>query len=70
MLDDAMHFLTEHQEAPNWELLGQHLPIEWVEQAASALLDSRVRSIEPGSRGAAPAGEKVPNRGNTAVTGV
>jgi hypothetical protein len=33
MLDDAIHFLTEHQEAPNWERLGQHLPVEWVEQA-------------------------------------
>ncbi|WP_402720308.1 IS4 family transposase [Janthinobacterium rivuli] len=33
MLDDAIHFLTETQETPNWERLGQHLPIEWVEQA-------------------------------------
>ncbi|WP_211463236.1 IS4 family transposase, partial [Collimonas silvisoli] len=33
MLDDAIHFMTEAQEAPNWERLGQHLPYEWIEQA-------------------------------------
>lgn len=33
MLDDAIHYLAENQEAPNWERLGQHLPVEWIEQA-------------------------------------
>jgi hypothetical protein len=33
MLDDAIHFLAEAQEMPNWERLGQHLPVEWIEQA-------------------------------------
>jgi len=33
MFDDAIHFLVEAQEAPNWERLGQHLPYEWIEQA-------------------------------------
>jgi hypothetical protein len=35
MLDDAIHFLAEAQEVPNWERLGQHLPYEWIEQAIS-----------------------------------
>ena len=33
MFNDALHFLTEMLEAPDWERLGQHLPFEWVEQA-------------------------------------
>ncbi|WP_211444532.1 IS4 family transposase [Collimonas humicola] len=33
MLDDAIHFMAETQEAPNWERLGQHLPYEWIEKA-------------------------------------
>jgi hypothetical protein len=33
MLDDAIHFLAETQDVPNWERLGQHLPVEWIEQA-------------------------------------
>lgn len=35
MFDDAIHFLVEHQEVPNWERLGQHLPYEWIEQAVA-----------------------------------
>ncbi len=33
MLDDAIHFMAETQEAPNWERLGQHLPYEWIGKA-------------------------------------
>jgi len=33
MLDDAIHFLVEEQEKPDWARLGQHLPCEWIEQA-------------------------------------
>ena len=32
MFDDAIHFLVQEQEAPDWERLGQHLPCEWIEQ--------------------------------------
>lgn len=35
MFDDALHFLVQAQEAPNWARLGQHLPYEWVEQAVA-----------------------------------
>ena len=35
MLDDALHFLVQAQEAPDWGRLGQHLPYEWVEQAVA-----------------------------------
>jgi len=35
MFDDAIHFLVETQEAPDWERLGQHLPYEWIEQAVA-----------------------------------
>jgi len=33
MLDDTLHFLTNHLEAPDWHRLGEHLPLEWVQQA-------------------------------------
>ncbi len=33
MLNEALRFLVESQESPNWERLGQHLPYEWIEQA-------------------------------------
>lgn len=33
MLNEAIQFLVESQESPNWERLGQYLPYEWIEQA-------------------------------------
>ncbi|WEF31355.1 IS4 family transposase [Pseudoduganella chitinolytica] len=33
MLDDALHFLVQAQEDPDWARLGRHLPSEWIEQA-------------------------------------
>lgn len=35
MLDNALHFLVEAQETPDWERLGQHLPREWIERAVA-----------------------------------
>lgn len=35
MFDDAIHFLVETQETPDWERLGQNLPYEWIEQAVA-----------------------------------
>lgn len=35
MFDDAIHFLVEEQERPDWRRLGQHLPYEWIEQAVA-----------------------------------
>jgi hypothetical protein len=35
MFDDALHFLVQAQEAPDWTRLGQHLPYEWIEQAVA-----------------------------------
>jgi hypothetical protein len=35
MLDEAVHFLAEAQESPDWDRLGQHLPYEWIEQAVA-----------------------------------
>ena len=35
MFDDALHFLVETQEAPDWERLGQNLPYEWIEQTVA-----------------------------------
>ena len=32
-LDDTLHFLANHLEAPDWRRLGEHLPVEWIEQA-------------------------------------
>ena len=33
MLDDTLHFLANRLEAPDWRRLGEHLPVEWIEQA-------------------------------------
>ncbi len=33
MLEDATHFLANHLESPDWRRLGEHLPVEWIEQA-------------------------------------
>jgi hypothetical protein len=35
MFDDAIHFLVDAQERPDWERLGQHLPYEWIAQAVA-----------------------------------
>jgi hypothetical protein len=35
MFDDALHFVAELLEAPDWGRLGQHLPYEWIEQAVN-----------------------------------
>jgi hypothetical protein len=35
MLEEALHFLAEAQEKPDWNRLGQHLPYEWIEQAVA-----------------------------------
>jgi len=43
MFDDAIHFLTEILEAPDWERLGQHLPFEWVEQAVACTDAASIR---------------------------
>jgi hypothetical protein len=33
MIDDPLHFLANHLEEPDWRRLGEHLPVEWIEQA-------------------------------------
>jgi len=35
MLEEALHFLAEAQEKPDWNRLGQHLPYEWIEWAVA-----------------------------------
>lgn len=35
MFNDALHFLVEAQERPDWNRLGQHLPYEWIERAVA-----------------------------------
>jgi hypothetical protein len=43
MLDDALHFLVQTQEAPNWSRLGEHLPYEWIEQAVACTGKASIR---------------------------
>lgn len=33
MFDDTLHFLANHLDAPDWRRLGEHLPVEWIEEA-------------------------------------
>jgi hypothetical protein len=42
MFDDALHFLVQGQEAPDWARLGQHLPYEWIEQAVAYTGKARI----------------------------
>src|ERR1700685_2325505 len=44
MLDEAVHFLAEAQESPDWDRLGQHLPYEWIEQAVAHTGKARIRN--------------------------
>jgi hypothetical protein len=43
MFNDAIHFLTEMLEAPDWGRLGQHLPFEWVEGAIACTGTASIR---------------------------
>lgn len=43
MFDDALHFLAEMLEAPDWGRLGQHLPFEWVEEAVNCAGAASIR---------------------------
>lgn len=33
MFDDTLHFLANQLDAPDWRRLGEHLPVEWIEEA-------------------------------------
>lgn len=35
MFDDAIHFLVDAAEKPDWARLGRHLPYEWIAQAVA-----------------------------------
>lgn len=43
MLDDAIHFLIENQEVPDWARLGEHLPYEWIERAVGLAGKASIR---------------------------
>jgi len=43
MLDNAIPFLTEMLEAPDWGRLGEHLPFEWVEEAIACTGTASIR---------------------------
>jgi hypothetical protein len=43
MLDDAIHYLVENQENPDWERLGEHLPYEWIERAVASAGKASIR---------------------------
>ena len=43
MFDDTLHFLANHLESPDWRRLGEHLPIEWIEQAVQRTEATSIR---------------------------
>jgi len=43
MFDDALHFVSEMLEAPDWGRLGQHLPYEWIEEAIDCTEAASIR---------------------------
>ncbi|MBC7684169.1 MAG: transposase domain-containing protein [Bdellovibrionales bacterium] len=43
MFDDTLYFLANHLESPDWRWLGEHLPVEWIEQAVQRTDASSIR---------------------------
>lgn len=43
MFNDAIHFLADALEAPDWRRFGQHLPYEWVEEAVTCTDAASIR---------------------------
>ncbi len=43
MFDDTLHFLANHLESPDWRRLGEHLPVEWIEQAVQSTEAASIR---------------------------
>lgn len=43
MFSDALTFLPEAQEPPDWGRLGEHLPYEWIEQAVAKTGKASIR---------------------------
>lgn len=43
MFDDTLHFLANHLESPDWRRLGEHLPVEWIEQAVRSTEATSIR---------------------------
>ena len=43
MFDDALHFLADGLESPDWRRLGQHLPYEWIEEALASTDAASIR---------------------------
>lgn len=43
MFDDALHFLANLLESPDWERLGVHLPYDWIEEAVTCTGAASIR---------------------------
>jgi hypothetical protein len=43
MFDDTLPFLANHLDAPNWDRLGEHLPVEWIEEAVRSTDATSIR---------------------------
>ena len=43
MFNDTLHFLTNLLESPDWRRLGEHLPVEWIEQAIQSTEATSIR---------------------------
>lgn len=45
MFDDTLHFLANHLDAPDWRHLGEHLPVEWIEEAVQRTDATSIRHL-------------------------
>jgi len=43
VFDDTLHFLANHLESPGWRRLGEHLPVDWIEQAVQRTEATSIR---------------------------
>lgn len=43
MFDNTLHFLANHLDAQDWRRLGEHLPVEWIEEAVQRTESTSLR---------------------------
>ena len=43
LFEDTLHFLANHLDSPDWRRLGEHLPVEWIEQAVERTYAASIR---------------------------
>lgn len=43
MINETLHFLANHLESPDWRRLGEHLPVQWIQEAVQRTEATSIR---------------------------